>query len=301
MEIITQQTLEDVKNYDSQKATLQYYLDYLGLHDICDEGMKNEDVKQTLKEMRTLGYACGESQLRYATFIMNKKMFQPLYVTDTQDRDEARYIVGITGNQAIVMHSQYYDMGDNKYTYVIYPPIYEDTLLDALSNVVEKRIARDSNIDSEDIDKINQVIVSDMENSITGNKTIGGKSKIGEVSHDEGFKLKRTLYYDNGVVKQKLTGDIESGNKRLTFEITGEERQQQYELAITEQTKYKWLLGLEMSNTDTIKLRHLEQVINTVGDVMRDRLGLEVTPLKHDVEDTSITTPEDKQSPDTTE
>lgn len=131
----------------------QYHLDYLGLHDICDEGMKNEDVKQTLKEMRTLGYACGESQLRYATFIMNKKMFQPLYVTDTQDRDEARYIVGITDNQAIVMHSQYYDMGDNKYTYVIYPPIYEDTLLDALSNVVEKRIARDSNIDSEDIDK----------------------------------------------------------------------------------------------------------------------------------------------------
>lgn len=75
MEIITQQTLQEAKEYDSQKATLQYYLDYLGLHDICDEGMKNEDVKQTLKEMRTLGYACGESQLRYATFIMNKRSF----------------------------------------------------------------------------------------------------------------------------------------------------------------------------------------------------------------------------------
>ena len=297
MEIITQQTLQETKEYDSQKATLQYYLDYLGLHDICDEGMKNEDVKQTLKEMRTLGYACGESQLRYATFIMNKKMFQPLYVTDTQDRDEARYIVGITDNQAIVMHSQYYDMGDNKYTYVIYPPIYEDTLLDALSNVVEKRIARDSNIDSEDIDKINQVIVSDMENSITGNKTIGGKSKIGEVSHDEGFKLKRTLYYDNGVVKQKLTGDIESGNKRLTFEITGEERQQQYELKITEQTKHKWLLGLETSNTDTVKLRHLEQAIKTIGDEVRDRLSLEVTQLKHTVEDSSVTISETEQRP----
>lgn len=40
MEIITQQTLQEAKEYDSQKATLQYYLDYLGLYDIRDEGME---------------------------------------------------------------------------------------------------------------------------------------------------------------------------------------------------------------------------------------------------------------------
>lgn len=97
--------------------------------------------------------------------------------------------------------------------------------------------------------------------------------------------------------KQKLTGDIESGNKRLTFEITGEERQQQYELKITEQTKHKWLLGLETSNTDTVKLRHLEQAIKTIGDEVRDRLSLEVTQLKHTVEDSSVTISETEQRP----
>lgn len=294
MEIITQQTLEDFKNYDSQKATLQYYLDYLGLHDIHEEGVQNADVKQTLKEMRTLGYACSEGQLRYTSQIMNNKMFQPLYVTDTSHQNQARYIVGITDDQAVVMHSQRYDSND-KYTYIIYPPKYGDTLLDALSEAVMKQIARNSNIDKEDIDKINQVIVSDMENAILGVDTVGGKPNIGDIQ--KGGELKRTLYYDNGVVKQKLTGDIESGNKRVTFEITGEERQQQYELKITEQTKHKWLLGLETSNTDTVKLRHLEQAIKTIGDEVRDRLSLEVTQLKHTVEDSSVTISETEQRP----
>ena len=247
--------------------------------------------------MRTLAYACSEGQLRYTSQIMNNKMFQPLYVTDTSHQNQARYIVGITDDQAVVMHSQRYDLND-KYTYIIYPPKYGETLLDALSEAVKKQIARDSDIDKENIDKINQVIVSDMESSISDNKTVGGKAKIGDIPHDDGFELKHALYYNDGVVKQKLTGDIESGNKRLTFEITGEQRQQEYQLKITEQTKHKWLLGLESSKTDTVQFRHLEHVINMIGDVVQDRLGLEVTRLKHIVEDSSVTISETKQRPD---
>ena len=251
--------------------------------------MKNEDVKQTLKEMRTLGYACSEGQLRYTSQIMNNKMFQPLYVTDTSHQNQARYIVGITDDQAVVMHSQRYDSND-KYTYIIYPPKYGDTLLDALSEAVMKQIARNSNIDKEDIDKINQVIVSDMENAILGVNTVGGKPNIGDIQ--KGGELKRTLYYDNGVVKQKLTGVIESENKRLSFEITGEERQQGYNLKITEQTKHKWLLGLETSDTDMVKFTHLEQVIDKISDRVRDRLGLEVMTPKYASSDILVDTPD---------
>lgn len=197
------------------------------MHDIHEEGVQNADVEHIFKEMRTLAYACSEGQLRYTSQIMNNKMFQPLYVTDTSHQNQARYIVGITDDQAVVMHSQRYDLND-KYTYIIYPPKYGETLLDALSEAVKKQIARDSDIDKENIDKINQVIVSDMENAILGVNTVGGKPNIGDIQ--KGGELKRTLYYDNGVVKQKLTGVIESENKRLSFEITGEERQQGYNL-----------------------------------------------------------------------
>lgn len=290
MEIITQQTLEDVKNYDSQKATLQYYLDYLGLYDIHDEGMKNEDVKQILKEMRTMGYECGEGQLRYTTWVMNQRMFHPLYTTDTQHPNDARYIVGITDDQAIVMHGQRSTLND-MYTYVIYPPKRGDTLLDTLSEVVKKEIARDSGIDKEDVDKINDIIVSEMENAILGTNTVGGKPSIGDIQNGDNLKLQRALYYDGGVVKQKLIGDIESGNKRLVFEVTGEERQREYRLKVTEQTKHKWLLGLETSSTNTMKFAHLEQAVNTINDKLRDELGLKVTPIDHTVENNSTTQP----------
>lgn len=49
MEIITQQTLQEAKEYDSQKATLQYYLDYLGLHDIHEEGVQKRTSSTYLK------------------------------------------------------------------------------------------------------------------------------------------------------------------------------------------------------------------------------------------------------------
>lgn len=296
MGIITQQTLEDVKNYDSQKATLQYYLNYLGLHDIHEEGMKNADVKQILKEMRTMGYECGEGQLHYTAWVMNQRMFHPLYTTDTQHPNDARYIVGITDDQAIVMHGQRSTLND-MYTYVIYPPKRGDTLLDTLSEVVKKEIARDSGIDKEDVDKINDIIVSEMENAILGTNTVGGKPSIGDIQNGDNLKLQRALYYDGGVVKQKLIGDIESGNKRLVFEVTGEERQREYQLKVTEQTKHKWLLGLELSRTDTGQFRHLEHAINMIGDVVQDRLGLEVTRLKHIVEDSSVTISETEQRP----
>lgn len=201
MEIITQQTLQEVKGYDSQKATLQYYLDYLGLHDIHEEGMKNADVKQILKEMRTMGYACSEGQLRYATGVMNKRMFHPLYTTDTQHPNDARYIVGITDDDAIVMHGQRSTLND-MYTYVIYPPKRGDTLLDVLSEVVKKEIARDSDIDKEDVDKINDIIVSEMENAILGTNTVGGKPSINDIQKGDNLKLQRALYYDDGVIKQ---------------------------------------------------------------------------------------------------
>lgn len=117
----------------------------------------------------------------------------------------------------------------------------------------------------------------------------------------KGGELKRTLYYDNGVVKQKLTGDIESENKRLSFEITGEERQQGYNLKITEQTKHKWLLGLETSNTDMVKFTHLEQVIDKISDRVRDRLGLEVITPKYAPSDTLVDTPDTKRYDATTD
>lgn len=278
MEIITQETLKEAKEYDSQKATLQYYLDYLGLHDIHEEGVRNADVKQILKEMRTMGYACSERQLRYTSQIMNNKMFQPLYATDTQHPNDARYIVGITSDQAVVMNIQRHDLKD-KYTYIIYPPKYGDTLLEVLSEVVKKQIVRNSNIDKEDIDKVNEVITSDMEHAILGANTVSGKPNIGDIQKSGG--LKRQLYHDNGVIKQRLVGDIEFENKTITFEVSGEERQQEYNLRITEQTKHKWLLGLETSNMNSVNFTHLEHAIDKISDTVRDRLGIEVATPKY--------------------
>lgn len=292
MEIITQETLKEAKEYDSQKATLQYYLDYLGLHDIHEEGVRNADVKQILKEMRTMGYACSERQLRYTSQIMNNKCFQPLYATDTQHPNDARYIVGITGDQAVVMNSQRHDLND-KYTYIIYPPKYGDTLLEVLSEVVKKQIVRNSNIDKEDIDKVNEVIASDMEHAILGANAVGGKPNIGDIQKSGG--LKRQLYHDNGVVKQRLVGDIELENKTITFEVSGEERQQEYNLRITEQTKHKWLLGLETSNMNSVNFTHLEHAIDKIRDTVRDRLGIEVATPKYASSDILVDTPDTKR------